>query len=135
MASRPDAARRRKISQVQRQFAQWRRRRSPGTRIPDTLWESAIELAREHGVSKTSRALGLDYYAVKKRVDAGSQRHRDEPAVGPTFVEFPLQAVPGNLACVLEAENEQGVRLRLELTGVPSTELAGLVRSVWSEAR
>jgi hypothetical protein len=45
-----------------RRFQAWRERRKPGVRIPQPLWAIAIRLAKSHGVSRTSAALGLDYY-------------------------------------------------------------------------
>ena len=57
-------------------WAQWRRTRVLGTRIPELLWNSALELAARHGVSKTALALRVDYYALKKRLDAQSPLRR-----------------------------------------------------------
>lgn len=50
--------------------AQWRRTRERGTRIPESLWQAAVELAARYGVSKTAQVLRVDYYALKKRLDA-----------------------------------------------------------------
>ena len=52
-----------------RRFRAWRERRRPGARIPQPLWAMAIRLVKTHGVSRTSAALGLDYYSLKERVD------------------------------------------------------------------
>ena len=52
-------------------FEGWRRTRQAGTRIPDELWSLAVKLANHHGVSRTASVLGLDYYSLKKRVEAG----------------------------------------------------------------
>ncbi len=42
-------------------FREWRGIRRRGARIPETLWGMAVSLAEDHGVSKTSQALRLDY--------------------------------------------------------------------------
>ncbi|MCP4201175.1 MAG: hypothetical protein GY769_04495, partial [bacterium] len=62
------------LSDVQSQFERWRQDRKRGTRIPETLWQAAAEVAGECGVSKTAQALGLDYYGLKKRVCPSSKR-------------------------------------------------------------
>ena len=123
------------VSSVRRQFKEWRRSRRPGARIPEPLWRAAVALARRHGVSKTSLALRLDYYALKKRLEAAPRRHPERQGAGARFVEIPLRTVPGGPGCVLEVEDGRGARLRMELQGVDAGELPGLVRSVWRQLR
>lgn len=129
------------IERVRRQLEQWRRRRDRGRRIPGPLWKAIVELARRHGVSRTARALRVDYYSIRKRLEGTEPTL---PAIGPRasgaasgarFVELALGAMPGAPACVLEVEDGRGARLRLELQGLGAVELAGVVRSVWGEAR
>jgi len=40
-----------------------------GLRMPEALWKAAARLARAHGLSPVAKALGLDYYSLKKRTD------------------------------------------------------------------
>ena len=56
------------FERVQRRFDRWRKTRKRCTPIPDTLWSSAVELAREHGLHRTARTLRLNYYSLKKRL-------------------------------------------------------------------
>ena len=53
---------------LRRRFASWRKKRLSGSRIPEALWQAAAKAAREHGVSKTARLLGVDYYSLKARL-------------------------------------------------------------------
>jgi hypothetical protein len=94
-----------------------------------------VVLAQRHGVSRTSQALRLDYYALKKHLEAAPQQRAEREGAGARFVEIPLRAVPNGSACVLEVEDARGARLRMELQGVDPGALAGLVRSVWSQPR
>jgi hypothetical protein len=95
-----------------------------------------VALARKHGVSKTSLALHLDYYSLKRRLEAGPGPRPEREGAGARFVEIPLRPVPNGSACVLEVEDGHGARLRLELQGIVGAgELAGLVGSVWSQPR
>ena len=123
------------VRPVRCQFEQWRRRRSAGTPIPELLWRAAVALARKHGVSKTSLALRLDYYSLKRRLEAAPGPRPEREGGGARFVEIPLHPVPNGSACVLEVEDGRGARLRLELPGVGAGELAGLVGCVWSQPR
>ncbi len=80
------------LSDAQSQFERWRWSRSRGTRIPATLWDAAVEAAREHGVSKVAGALRLDYYRLKERLEAAPKLPGLEAANGGGFLEIPLYA-------------------------------------------
>jgi len=54
---------------VKRRFERWRRRRRGHARIPDALWAAAVIAAGVHGLNRTVRALRLDYYSLKERVE------------------------------------------------------------------
>ena len=56
------------VEKARKQFISWRRSRKVVSRIPDNLWDLAVGAAREVGVNRAARALGLEYYALKKRV-------------------------------------------------------------------
>ena len=86
-----------------------------GTPLPAALWRAAAALARRHGVSKVARALGLDYYALRRRVEAPEQRP-DERAAG--FVEVAIAAPPPVPSCRVEIEDGGTTRLRIELQGL-----------------
>jgi hypothetical protein len=126
------------LSRVQGEFERWRGRRTVGTRIPEDLWRAAAEVGREHGVSKTALRLRLDYYALKERVESAPEERSavGQPSVrGKGFVEIPLCAPPATPECVLEIEDGQGARLRVELKGAAVAELETLARTFWSVAR
>ena len=83
---------------VRRRFEDWRQSRTPGTRIPDSLWEAAAKMARSYGVNRTAKALGLDYYTLKERAEApaaqGNSSSSEASADGvATFWELPPPAV------------------------------------------
>jgi hypothetical protein len=44
------------------------RRSQPGrAKLPESIWEAAAALAREHGVYAIAQALRLDYMGLRKR--------------------------------------------------------------------
>ena len=57
------------IEELRRRFADWRRTRARGTRIPEALWQTAVEAARERGVHRISKQLGVDYYSLARRLN------------------------------------------------------------------
>ena len=121
------------LSDVRRQFESWRKSRKRGTRIPEALWRAAAEAAREHGVSKAAQALGLDYYGLKTRLESTAELCESEAAAEQGFVEIPLFASAPE--CVLEMEDAQGARLRVELKGPAAAHCEALAQALWSMAR
>ena len=106
----------------------WRNRRERGSRIPAHLWALAVQLAKRYGVSRTATTLGLEYYGLKRRLEAGVASVAPEPAA---FVELPAPLAAGK-HCQAELRNGSGAELRLQLSGYEATDLAALVGSLWS---
>jgi hypothetical protein len=126
------------LDDARHEFEEWRERRTLGTRIPETLWDLAVVAAREHGLSKASGELGLDYYKLKELVQpvaalVAAPEASERPA-GADFLELGLLATPAS-ECVFEIEDGEGRRLRAVLTGSAPAELATLARTFWSLAR
>jgi hypothetical protein len=74
------------IAQLQRQLDQIRNTQPRGKKLPDSVWQAAVELAREHGVYSVAHPLRLDYTGLKKRL--GGVSHRRRKARKPAFVEL-----------------------------------------------
>ena len=66
------------IAQLQRQLEQFRSTQPGRTKLPESLWQAAVELARQHGVYSVAHPLRLDYTRLKKRLGGVS----DLPAEG-----------------------------------------------------
>lgn len=107
-------------------FAAWRRTRKKGIPIPLSLWDLAVELSTVHGVAATSRALGMDYYSLKRRLTAS----RAAPPPIPAFIELP-SGLPVPRECIVEFEDVAGARLRVHLKGHEAPDLVALSRSFW----
>jgi hypothetical protein len=110
------------------------------TRIPEPLWAAAVKLAARYGIHRTAKALRVDYYALKKRVEqnaviAGAQQApaaaASKMAAEAEFLELPATAWPGAGECRLELEDAGGAKLRVDLKGFAAPDLAALSRSFW----
>lgn len=115
------------LAQAWRRFQAWRARRQGGERIPPALWRLAVRLVRSHGVSRTATALGVDYYSLKKQVEAAAEQ---PPSTGPAFIELLAPAV--GKQCQLEVDNGAGASMRLHLLGYDATEIETLARALWT---
>jgi hypothetical protein len=49
------------MNQLQQQFDQFRRTRTGRRKLPEALWQAAVEQARRHGVNVVAHTLRLDY--------------------------------------------------------------------------
>jgi hypothetical protein len=117
---------------ARREFNRWRRTRPRGARIPEALWRRALDLAHEHGVSRTSQTLGLDYYGVKRRLASAPDgpEAKGKAAANVEFVELSLPASRSAARCHLEMRGTAGDGLRIEVTGLSVEDLAAFVRAV-----
>jgi hypothetical protein len=57
------------IDHLRRSFEAWRKSNKPRTRIPMRLWDSAVLVAGQYGLHRTAKALHLDYYTLKQRIE------------------------------------------------------------------
>ena len=115
------------LSRLERRFIAWRKGRSPGERIPERLWNSAVEMAAKHGLNSTARILKLDYYSLKKRLDGASS-----VAPSSTFVELPSSPLSISNECVIEWEDAAGSRMRVHVKGQNIPDVLALSRSFWN---
>jgi hypothetical protein len=114
------------MDEVRQQFENWRSTHAPRSRIPETLWTSAVKLARQYGLYQTSRVLRLDYARLKAQVGPGAV---GEVKKASAFVEF---VAAGSPECVVELENARGKKMRIQFRGVGTPDLAELSRMFWS---
>jgi hypothetical protein len=116
------------LVQGQRRFQAWRKQRKPGCAIPPSLWGMAVRLATAHGVSRTSTALGLDYYNLKKRAEAAAIP--PQPS-GPTFVELTPPVLVAK-QCRIELDNGSGATMCVQLVGYDTADIEVLSRGFWN---
>jgi hypothetical protein len=101
-------------------FNAWRRAKGSRGRIPDALWQLAVEAAAAHGLSRTTQVLRLDYDSLKRRLEAAEDRGAAKACA---FVELPA-ALGSVKECVIEWSDPTGVQLRMVLKGYEAAELA-----------
>lgn len=141
-----------RLEGVRRRFERWRRTRQGRSRIPERLWALAVKAAERYGLYPTVQALGLDYYSLKRRVEAARREspgrtappHRRPDRIASSkvravagetaarFIELAPPASAGIPECILELEDPRGAKMRIHLKGVPDPDLTALSRSFWS---
>lgn len=134
-----------RLEKVRERFEQWRGTHTSRSRLPEELWAAAVKTVGAFGLHRTSRALRLDYYSLKRRAEKQSTIATDPPqkaakrcrlAAGPatrlasTFIE--LAPVAGACECTVELEDAVGSTMRVHWKGVGMPDLAALSRSFWN---
>jgi hypothetical protein len=119
------------LEELQRQFDAWRSSKEKGHRIPEELWSSATELAREIGVNPVVRALHLDYTRLKRRVTGQnvSKTQVSPTPTGPAFLELAVDAVSPRPEWVVEFEGRSG-KVTMRLAGQDSVAIAALAEAL-----
>jgi hypothetical protein len=116
------------MRKVYRRLQRWRSKRAGRERIPDALWAAAGELAREHGVNQVSRALHLEFKHLRRASETGAVNGRKQAR--PSFVELIATPPSAGRECMLELEGAHG-KLRIELKGLSTAEVAAISRALW----
>ena len=132
MAQRRNAAEAEELAQLSEDVARWRRTRAKLTPMPAPLWKAAIALARRLGVNPVKNALGLNYKALRTRVEARGEVATSGATSSPRFVELSgaqvlgLPAAPGS---VVELSDADGARLMVRLVAGCELDVARLVEA------
>ena len=118
------------IVQLQRQLEQFRSTQPRRTKLPEPLWQAAVELARQHGVYPVAHPLRLDYMQLKKRLGGVPSPRRK--TTKPAFVEL-VAPSPGKVdECVIEFESAGRAKIRIQWKSVAPPDWVGLLRA-WRE--
>jgi len=118
------------IAQLQRQLDQFRSTQPRGRKLPESVWQVAVELAREHGVYSVAHPLRLNYMGLKKRL--GGVSHRRRKARKPAFVELIAPQAAMLRECVIEFESLRGSKVRIQWKAAAPPDWLNLLRA-WRE--
>jgi hypothetical protein len=119
------------IAQLQRQLDQFRSTQPRRTKLPESLWQAAVELARQYGVYPVAHPLRLDYMGLKKRL--GGIPSPQRKAIEPAFVELIAPTGAQLEECVIEFESSGGSKMRIQWKTAAPPDWANLLRA-WPDA-
>jgi len=130
------------ILRLQKQLDEFRASHRVRTRLPDSLWQAATELARQYGVYAVAHPLRLDHTGLSQRVHPSPpapKSRRQHPRKANTFVELVPAAAPappgvgGGACCVIEFESARGGKMRVQWLGRVAPDWLSLLRA-WRDA-
>jgi hypothetical protein len=118
------------IVQLQRQLDQFRSTQPTRTKLPESLWQAAVELARQHGIYPVAHPLRLDYMGLKKRLGGVPVLRRK--ASKPSFVELVAPHATPLEECMIEFESAGGGKMRIQWKASAPRDWVSLLRA-WRE--
>lgn len=118
------------VVQLQRQLEQFRSAQAGRTKLPESLRQAAVELARQHGVYPVAHPLRLDYTRLKKRLGGSSTFRRK--ATKPAFVELIAPPRAQFEECVIEFESSGGSKMRIQWKATAPPDWTTLLQA-WRE--
>jgi hypothetical protein len=116
------------LSGLRARIDEWRRSPSRPLRMPEPLWGAAGRAARVHGLNQVAKALGLDYYNLKKRVDFCNA---PDAAMKPAFIELGIGPTPAPARWRIEVEAPDGGKMTIEVPDLRQLDLTALARAFW----
>jgi hypothetical protein len=118
------------IAQLQLQLDQFRSTQPPRTKLPESLWQVAVELARQHGVYAVAHPLRLDYTRLKERLGGVPGPRRKPPQ--PAFVELIPPQPATREEFLIEFESASRAKLRIQWKAAAPPDWTDLLRA-WRE--
>lgn len=98
------------IEVVLKKFEQWRTSRVKRSRIPNHLWDAAVELYDKYTICQISKALRLNYNDLKRRIlDTAEPTTVSSPA----FIQLDFTRQPEQEQWIIEIQNTAGDRMKI----------------------
>ena len=112
------------LDELRAAFAKWRRKkRHVRERVPDELWERALQAARVHGINAVARATKLERDRLRARCGTSMAGSTAVPA----FTRLEVTAPSAETRPIAEVETPAGLTLRIF---VQTQETIGLLSSL-----
>lgn len=123
------------LNQLAEQIERWRQTRKGRRPMPEPLWQAAASLSKQLSIQQVSKALGLNYGALKKRVYPQDQPV-NKPTPPATFIElgFEQQAAP-IAECIVEMQDGCGAKMTMHFCGKTDLDLLELGKAFWTKGR
>jgi hypothetical protein len=115
------------ITQLQRQLNEFRSTHAGRTKLPESLWQTAVELAREHGVYCVAHPLRLDYAGLKKRLRGVSSPQTK--TTNPAFMELIESGAVPPEEWVIDLESSEGSKMRIQWKSSAPPDWTNLLRA------
>jgi hypothetical protein len=120
-----------RIGPLRQQVEEWRKHKGSNEKMPEPLWEAAIELAKVYGVSPVQRILRIDYRGLERRaLGITKPAAKARSTMRPSFIQLP--SLPTRRAeHLVELEDGTGRKLSLKVAAGHLVEVLPLAQAFW----
>ena len=120
------------LSEVKKKFELWRKTRENRKPIPRELWDTAANLSETHSINQISKALHLNYTALKNRVNKKEANQTCIQKVqASSFVELNFEQSPLASECIVEMQDCSGAKMRMCFKGKTDFDFLELGKAFW----
>ena len=120
------------IEKVKEQFETWREVRKKRTKIPEDLWQAAVELSSDYSLNEISQTLHINYSVLKERIVSMKTAELD---VEGEFVEVDLDRRMSTEEWVFELEDGKGAKMRRRMKGAAGVDIIEIAKVLWGKGR
>lgn len=120
------------LKELSERIETWRQTRKKRRPMPEPLWQAAASLSKKLSIQQVSKALRLNYGALKKRVHPVKKDLCAGKQAPATFIELGLsqQAAPIS-ECIVEMHDSCGAKMRMHFRGKTDLDLLELGKAFW----
>ena len=118
------------LDAVRQAFEQWRNTRSGRQRVPEELWQAAVDLSGSYSVSKIATELKLDYSRLRRRI----QKRSPEPPSS-RFIEVRMDHFLPSAQCTVHLRSPAGFEMTVHAGAGYGPQLPHLVDCFLSHGR
>lgn len=118
------------LDAVRQAFERWRNTRSGGERIPEELWQAAVDLSASYTVCKIATELKLDYSRLRRRI----QERSPEPPPS-RFIEVRMDSLLASSQCTVHLRSPAGFELTVHACAGYELQLPHLIDRFLSQSR
>src|SRR6266853_4769044 len=68
------------LLELSQRLERWRSEQPPRTRLPESIWTAAVEMAQRYGLHRTTKLLRMDYTRLKRLMPAVAQTAGPAPS-------------------------------------------------------
>ena len=119
------------LSEVMERIEEWRKTPNSPRRMPEELWDAAVNLTKDYSIHRVSKTLRVNYRALKQRVHPDNKDSAAIETHSPTFIELGI-GQPSSLAeCIIEMEDGTGAKMKMHFRGSTNLDLLELGKAFW----
>ena len=126
------------LEELSERIEAWRQTRKKRRSMPEPLWQAAASLSKQLSIQQVSKALRLNYAALKSRVHPQDMDLCTDKQAPATFIELGLSqqtSCPSTSECLVEMQDGCGAKMRMHFRGKTDLDLLELGKAFWTKGR